>query len=273
MFYGGFRPYVSAAEKRKRAARHAAKLRKQGRVVRPVRIEGRTIAHSFWGKAWCDNLESYSDYANRMPRGRTYSRNGSIVDLSIEPGRVTAIVSGSEIYEVEIGIDRLDRKQWKALVRECTGRIGSMVELLQGKFSDEVMQTLARPKTGLFPSPREIRLSCSCPDWAEMCKHVAAALYGVGIRLEEKPELLFHLRGVDHTELVGSAADAVPARTAGAKGRKIIEGADLSALFGIELESPPADPSSPETHPNPSPAKPRKRSASGGKSRRPSRGR
>jgi uncharacterized Zn finger protein len=238
MFYGGFRPYVSAAERRKRAARHAAKLAKKGRVVKPVRIEGRAIAHSFWGKAWCDNLESYSDYANRMPRGRTYARNGSIVDLQIEPGRVTAIVCGSEIYEIEIEIGRLERKVWKTLVRECTGRIGSMVELLQGKFSDEVMQILARPKTGLFPSPKEIRLSCSCPDWAEMCKHVAATLYGVGARLDAEPEIFFALRQVDQTELIGEAATAKRLRTRKPIGKRTLAATDLESVFGIELDRP-----------------------------------
>lgn len=236
MFYGGFRPYVSVAERRKRAARHAAKLTKQGRSVKPIRIEGRTIAHSFWGKAWCDNLESYSDYANRLPRGRTYARNGSIVDLQIEPGRVTAIVCGSEIYDTEIAIERLDRKLWKTLVRQCAGGIGSMVELLQGRFSDEVMQILARPKTGLFPSPRQIKLSCTCPDWAEMCKHVAATLYGVGARLDAEPEIFFTLRQVDQAELVSEASTAKRLRKT--SGKRTLGAADLESVFGIELEKP-----------------------------------
>lgn len=236
MFYGGFRPYVSVAERRKRAARHASKLAKAGHVVRPIRIDSRTIAHSYWGRAWCDNLESYSDYANRMPRGRTYARNGSIVDLQIAPGHVRAIVSGSEIYEIEIGIDRLDRRVWKALVRECAGRIGSMIELLQGRFSDEVMQILARPKVGLFPSPKQIRLSCSCPDWADMCKHVAAALYGVGARLDAEPEIFFTLRQVDQSELVSEASTAKRLRQRKATGKRTVAAGDLESVFGIELD-------------------------------------
>src|SRR5260370_13517013 len=147
MFYGGFPPYVSVTERRKKAERYAAKLAKKGRAVRPVRIEGRTIASSFWGKAWCDNLESYSDYSNRMPRGRSYVRNGSVVDLQIEPGRVKAIVSGTEIYQIDIAIDPLDKRVWKALVGECTRRVASLIELLKGRFSDDVMQILPRPKT------------------------------------------------------------------------------------------------------------------------------
>src|SRR6184192_2055898 len=177
MSYYDWKPYVPVVRRRQQAAQKIAKFKKQGHPIEPVVIEGRTIARSFWGKAWCDNLERYSDYASRMPRGRTYVRNGSVVDLQIEAGKVTALVSGSELYRIDVEIDPLDTKRWRALVRECAGQIGSMIELLQGRFSREVMQILARPKTGLFPSPKQIRLSCSCPDWASMCKHVAAALY------------------------------------------------------------------------------------------------
>src|SRR2546423_280746 len=152
--YYEWRPYVPVGERRKQAARHAAKLAKKGKPVRPVVIVGRTIASSFWGKACCDNLERYSDYENRMPRGRSYVRNGSVVDLQIHEGRVTAIVSGSEVYRIDIEIDPLDQKLWRSLVRECAGQIGSIMELLKGKLSREVMAILARPKTGLFPSPK-----------------------------------------------------------------------------------------------------------------------
>src|SRR6516165_2714205 len=96
----GFRPYVPVAQRRAQAAREVAKRQKKGQTVSPVVIEGRAIATTFWGKAWCDNLESYSDFANRLPRGRTYVRNGSVIDLQITPGQIKALVSGSEIYKV-----------------------------------------------------------------------------------------------------------------------------------------------------------------------------
>jgi uncharacterized Zn finger protein len=210
-------------------------------MVRPIQIEGRTIAATFWGKAWCDNLESYSDYENRMPRGRTYVRNGSVVDLQIAAGRVTAIVSGSDIYNVEIEIEPLDKKRWKTLVRASAGGIGSMIELLQGKFSEDVMQILARPKTGLFPTPEQIRLSCTCPDWANMCKHVAAALYGVGARLDHEPELFFTLRQVDQTELISEAASARNLARTRPTRAKTVPADELSAIFGIDFdaETPP----------------------------------
>src|SRR4051812_24365549 len=181
--YGGWAPYVPVAERRRKAEREMERLRKKGHPIAPVTIEGRTIARTFWGKAWCDNLESYSDYENRLPRGRTYVRNGSVVDLQIEPGKVRALVSGSEIYEVSIDIDPLPARQWAAIKSRCAGQIGSLVELLQGKLSKGVIEIVTDHDGGLFPRPREIHMSCSCPDWAGMCKHIAAVLYGVGARL------------------------------------------------------------------------------------------
>ncbi|MFL5194317.1 MAG: SWIM zinc finger family protein, partial [Microvirga sp.] len=211
-----------------------AKLRKKGYPVSPVRIEGRTIAGTFWGKAWCENLESYRDYENRLPRGRTYVRNGSVVDLQITPLEATAMVSGSELYTVKISIKAMPRSQWQCLCRDCAGGIDSLVELLQGRFSKGVMERLCRQDNGLFPKPSEIRFSCSCPDSASMCKHVAAVLYGVGSRLDEQPELLFRLRAVDHSELVADLDTAVPlSKTAPAAG-KVLETDDLSALFGLD---------------------------------------
>ena len=260
-----FPAYVSAAKRRLRASAEAKKVaRKQKRSLAPVGpLEGTKLVRTFWGKAWCDNLESYRDYESRLPRGRSYVRHGAVIDLQIEAGRVAALVSGTATYEVTVTIRSLPADDWRQLASECTQQIDSLVDLLRDKLPAGIMERVTRKLSDLFPAPKEISFECSCPDWAGMCKHVAAALYGVGIRLEDKPELLFHLRGVDHNELVGSAADAVPALTAGAKGRKVIEGADLSALFGIELESPPPEPR--ETIPNPSLTKPAKRSASAAK--------
>ena len=203
-----WRPYVSVAERRQQAARKMEKLKKQGHPVSPVTIEGRTIVKTFWGKAWCDNLERYSDYANRLPRGRTYVRNGSVIDLQIGPGEIKALVSGSEIYTVAVKVAPVAKARWKSICQDCAGAIDSLVELLQGRFSKGVMERICMQKTGLFPSPNEIKLSCSCPDWADMCKHVAAVLYGIGARLDQQPELLFRLHAVDEKELIAEAGDA-----------------------------------------------------------------
>jgi uncharacterized Zn finger protein len=254
MGWYSFRPYVPVAARRHNAAKEIAKLQKKGRVITPVVLEKSTIARSFWGKAWCTNLEAYSDFANRLPRGRTYVRNGSVVDLQISAGKVTALVSGSDLYRIEIAIAPAPKNLWTDVKRRCAGQIGSLIELLQGKFSDSVMQVMTAPESGLFPRPDEIKLDCSCPDWADMCKHVAAALYGVGARLDRQPELLFTLRQVDHLELLaqaGAAATLTPTGNAPA-----IDEAQLSEVFGIELEPAALPPPQPIAKAKKTPRKP-----------------
>jgi len=233
--YDGWSPYVPVAERRRRAARLVAKMRKSGREVFPVEIAGRKIAATFWGDAWCSNLEAYSDYANRLPRGRTYVRNGSVIDLQIEKGHIRSLVSGSEIYEVDISIKPLAKKRWTAIKSECGGNIDSLVELLQGSISKGVMEIVTRKGEGLFPSPREISLSCSCLDWASLCKHVAATLYGVGARLDHEPELLFTLRGVDPEEMVVAAVKQPPTVRKSRRSR-VLETDELSSVFGVDID-------------------------------------
>ena len=229
-------PYVPVAVRRQAAMREIARFRKKGQPIAPVVIQGRTIARSFWGKAWCDNLESYSDFANRLPRGRTYVRNGSVMDLQLGPGTVKALVSGSELYRISVVIAPLSKPRWRAVVRECAGKIGSLVELLQGRFSRAVMQLLIRRETGLFPSAKEIAFECSCPDWAAMCKHVAATLYGVGARLDTEPELFFGLRRVDQLDLLTAASSGTTLAAQGGGTRKRIAETALAEVFGIELD-------------------------------------
>ena len=230
-----WRPYVSVAMRRRRAAQTIANLQRSGHVIRPVEIDGRKIARMFWGESWCRNLEAYSDYANRLPRGRSYVRNGSVIDLRINPGRVQALVSGSSLYDVTIEITRLARKRWTAIKSQCAGKIDSMVELLQGSISRGVMEVVARKGKGLFPAPQDISLSCSCPDWATMCKHVAAVLYGVGARLDHEPEMLFTLRGVEPAELVAAAVTDVPTTRKSGR-RRLLKTDDMSSVFGIDLD-------------------------------------
>jgi uncharacterized Zn finger protein len=242
-WYYDFKPYVSVAERRAKAAREIAKRTKKGQTVSPVCIDGRAIASTFWGQAWCTNLESYSDFANRLPRGRTYVRNGSVVDLQIDKGRIMALVSGSELYKIQIDIAALPKPLWKSLKERCAGQIGTLVELLQGKLSKAVMEQVTDRERGLFPKPKEIKMRCSCPDYAGMCKHLAAVMYGVGNRLDSSPELLFRLRAVDHLELI---EQAIPAAPIGADtGTPTIAANELGAIFDIELDVAPAATNSP----------------------------
>jgi uncharacterized Zn finger protein len=228
------------------ARRDAIRIaKKQGREPSPVKLEGRKIATTFWGRAWCDNLEAYSDYANRLPRGATYVRNGSVVDLVIKPRCVHAIVAGSETYTVKINIAPLAKPTWKKIKADCSASIDSLLDLLAGRFNDGVMQRLTRQKDGLFPSPREIEMKCSCPDWSDCCKHLAAVMYGIGARLDQQPELLFLLRDVDHQELVTQAvAEGNLDRELAGRGERTLEGEDLGAMFGIELDTTSSAPSS-----------------------------
>lgn len=238
---GGWPPYVPVAERRRKAAKKVDALRKQGKACQPVVIEGRAIARSFWGKAWCTNLEAYSDYENRLPRGRSYLRNGLVVDLQVEAGKVSALVAGTDIYQVNIAVRPLAPELWQGILGECTGKIGSLVELLQGRLSHAVMEVVTRRDTGLFPTARQVSFRCSCPDGAHMCKHVAAALYGVGARLDSQPELLFLLRQVDPQELILQAG-SVPVMETGAApgGPQQLQTSDLGSLFGIDLDEAPA---------------------------------
>jgi uncharacterized Zn finger protein len=233
--YDGWRPYVSVAERRRQAAKKIGKMTKAGRKIAPVEIDGRKITATFWGDAWCQNLEAYNDYANRLPRGRTYVRNGSVIDLQIEAGRVRALVSGSDIYEVDIQIKPIAKPRWADINHRCAGQIDSLVELLKGSISKGVMEIVTRKGEGLFPSPQEIALNCSCPDWASMCKHVAAVLYGVGARLDRAPEMLFTLRGVDPAEMVEAAVEQ-PSKAGKLRKGRSLASADLSSVFGVDID-------------------------------------
>jgi len=241
MSWYGYKPYVSVASRRAQAKQSMQQLKKKGEKIQPIEINGRTIAHTFWGKAWCNHLEKFSDYANRLPRGRTYVRNGSVCHLEIKQGTIKAIVSGSELYHINISIKKLPEKKWRAIKNHCAGKIGSVLELLQGKLSSAVMTVVTDTKNGLFPSTNEIQLDCDCPDWAALCKHLAAVLYGIGARLDEAPELLFLLRGLDHSELIETGIDMSLTQDTGTT-RPRLDSHELSGIFGIEMDTPISSP-------------------------------
>ena len=234
-------PYVPVAQRRRNAAAEAKRMTKKGQSLSPVQISGTKIATTFWGTAWCENLENYCDFDNRMPRGRTYARNGSVVDLQIGDGKITSLVSGSSLYKISIEIAHLPDKRWQTLCKNCSAEVTSLLELMRGKLPIAVIKRLTDPKDGLFPTPSEIKVSCSCPDYATMCKHVAATLYGVGHRLDTQPELFFQLRGVDRAELVSQAMGAQKANDViGLDQTSALDGEDLGAMFGIDLSIAPS---------------------------------
>ena len=226
-----FPAYVSVQEKRKKAEKMLARLHAKGMQPQPVGAFTGALAKTFWGKSWCSNLERYADFANRLPRGRDYVRHGCVCHLEIAVGEVRAKVLGNSLYDVTVHIVPLPATRWQALRAGCTGRIATLIELLRGKLSGEVMAIMCDPEAGMFPSPKEIRFSCSCPDSARICKHVAAVLYGVGRRLDTVPEQLFTLRGVDASGLLPSTLHVAPTHMA-----DTLQVEDMGALFGIDLE-------------------------------------
>ncbi len=237
----GFPAYVPVAKKRADAKREVARLRRKGLDVRPVVLEGRRpkIATTFWGQAWCAHLDRFREYEYRLPRGRSYVRNGQVVHLALEPGSVRALVSGASVYSVEFSVAPVTEARWSAVVDRCAGEIASLVDLLRGNLSGNVMRVVTDPKSGLFPARSEISFTCDCPDYAQLCKHVAAVFYGIGARLDQDPASLFRLRGADPETLIraasGKAGDA-----AGKGSGDALEDDELSSVFGVEIDAGPA---------------------------------
>ncbi len=244
----GYPPYVSVAERRAKAETVIAKAKKAGANYTSIAPYKGAIAKTFWGKAWCDNLQAYSDYDNRLPRGARYVRNGSVIDLQIKANAVQALVMGSSLYSVDVSIAQVPAAQWQAICTDCASSIDTLVDLLQGKLAKPVMERICKPLTGLFPSPKEIRFTCDCPDSASMCKHIAAVMYGVGARLDHKPELLFTLRQVEAKDLVAQAGSGLPAQGKRTTSSKMLDDSALADVFGLEMDEPAAAPL-PETKP------------------------
>ena len=216
------------------AAREIARRTARGEAFVPVDApKGNKLAKNFWGLAWQHHLTGYADYESRLPRGRSYLRAGHVYNLEIDTGKVTALVAGQSLYEVTIQIRPLDSEVWTAIKAACAGHAVSMLDLLAGKLSDHVLQVITHREDGLFPSPREIKPICTCPDWADLCKHSSAVLYAIGLRFDVQPELFFKLRGVDHAELIEQAtAFATEPSTGDAV---VLADADVADVFGIEL--------------------------------------
>ena len=232
--------YESVHEKKQRMARELKKRSARGEVLEPLALpEGkRKIAQTFWGKSWCEHIESYRDYENRLPRARSYLRQGSVFNLTVEPGKIRAQVAGSTLYDVEITIKPLSREDWLGIQQACAGQVGSLLDLLSGQLGSGLMEVISNKERGLFPNPREIRFNCSCPDYASLCKHSGAVLYGVAVKFDADPALFFLLRGVDPSELLSSGAgEALTPATEAA-----LEGEDVSALFGIDFGQEPGEP-------------------------------
>jgi uncharacterized Zn finger protein len=241
MVYGIYPRYVTAGEKKANAAKKLEQLKKKNPGIHPILLEGRTLARTWWAKSWNYNLERYADYSNRIGRGRAYVRNGAVLDLQIDAGKVESPVQGSRAkpYSVHIGINPLSKKIHRDIQVACEGKLDSLQALLAGEFPETLREIFMARDRGLFPSPKDIKFSCSCPDWAYMCKHVAATLYGIGARLDEEPALFFKLRQVEMRSMIARAVKDKTnklLRKAGNKSKRVIAESDLSEVFGIEID-------------------------------------
>lgn len=240
-YYDEYPPYVPVGERRAKAEKKLLQLRKKQPGIKPVIIAGTTLAKTWWGKSWNSNLERYADYSNRIGRGRSYVRHRAVLDLQLTPGKISALVQGSQAqpYHVAITVGTLSAKNWATIRTACAGCFDSLSELLAGTFPQALKDLFFAKGAGLFPSPQEIHFDCSCPDWASMCKHVAAALYGVGARLDEEPTLFFTLRGITIDDIITqTVADTTQTllRKAERQSANVLEDVDLGDVFGIQLD-------------------------------------
>jgi uncharacterized Zn finger protein len=253
-------PYVPVATRRAKAEKALQQLRKKQPGITPVIISGNALATTWWGKSWNSNLERYADYRNRIGRGRSCVRHRAVLDLQLTPGRVTALVQGSEAqpYRVAITVDTLSAHHWATIRTACAGCFDSLSALLAGTFPQALKDLFFAKGAGLFPSPRDIHFDCSCPDWASMCKHVAAALYGVGARFDEDPSLFFRLRGITMDELITqTVADTTQTllRKAERQSANVLDEVDLGDVFGIQLDDLHTPrPDLPPVQPKPAPS-------------------
>ncbi|MBO4336878.1 MAG: hypothetical protein J5842_02240 [Lachnospiraceae bacterium] len=229
----------SAQDLKQKAMASVRRAGKKGKDYEPVicRNKRGALCNSWWGQAWCDNLERYADYASRLDRGRSYVRSGTIIDLKIDGGKVTAKVQGRRRtpYKVEVRVGRLSEENCQKIIDRCIRRIESLETLAKGEFPEELKE-LFTEDGALFPTPKEISFSCSCPDWAMMCKHVAAVMYGIGLRFDENPFYFFKLRGIDPDRFIDVAVENRVERmlaNADVVSDRIIEDADFTELFGV----------------------------------------
>lgn len=228
----------SAAELRRKAEQSKKRSADSKKALEPVLIDGRQIAKTWWGEAWCTNLENYADYRNRIGRGKRHVRADTVIDMKMKGGTIKARVQGSRRtpYRVEIEIDPMPEARYKAVLKSLDSRIENLEALVNGDFPMAMKSLFTDLKSGLFPNPREIHFTCSCPGWASMCKHVAAVLYGIGNRLDHDPLLFFAMRGIDVSDFIQrSVKDKLSSmlKNADTHSHRIIDDQSVEELFGV----------------------------------------
>ena len=225
MYDDEFSPRLKAADLEKLAAARLAEYLAEGEELHPVVNKTRKLAKNFWGSAWMKQLALCESGGMCLAPGRTLLRHACVLHVDIQPGSISALVSAEEVFEVELKLESLDEERLERLAATCSGHIDSLLSLMQGKVDEAVLQQLCHPENGLLPTPEDWHMHCTCPDWAEPCPHAAAAIYAAGCLIDEKPELLFTLRGIQPEALLSAPAPA-----------NEIDADKLSAMFGIDLD-------------------------------------
>ncbi len=225
--------YVRVQKRRTYARDIAAQLERQGEILTPAVAHGKNIANQFWGRAWCHAIDEWQDCAYRLPGGRSLLKNGGVIDLKISRNSVIARVAADQVYDVQLHYRDADPYSVAELRSQCAGKLTGLLDFIQGKLSEEVMQYICNPVYGLFPEYGDFKISCTCLDDAVLCRHAAAALYAVATRLDDEPELFFTLRGIDAKDFF--EAEDILTQT-GSNSAEGLSADELSKTFGIDIE-------------------------------------
>src|SRR6266446_4606191 len=179
---------------------------------RPIRVqsgiktkkESGQIGETWWSKRWIAVLESFN-MGTRLTRGRSYARQGQVISIDVEPGMVKAKVQGSQPkpYKVEIRLKTLSDQDWENVTEAMASQAIFAAKLLAGEMPKNIEEAFGAVKLSLFPTAlKELETSCSCPDWANPCKHIAAVYYLLAERFDEDPFLIFKLRGRTKEQII-----------------------------------------------------------------------
>jgi uncharacterized Zn finger protein len=220
-------------------------------VTAAPRTPRRTFGGTWWGRAWVEAMEQRARLdPNRLPRGRTYARNGRVGKLAVAPGEVSAAVWGSRAtpYVVKVRVRVLRDEEWDRVLDAVAGRAAHTAALLDGELPPEVVADAAAAGVELLPGPGEVVPRCSCPDWAEPCKHAAAVVYLVADELDADPFALLWLRGRSRQDVLAELRRRRAGVTQAAGvvgGRPVDHGVVAGDAFATRAEALPAVPLAP----------------------------
>ncbi len=203
------------------------------------------FGQSWWAKRWIQVLESFTIGA-RLGRGRSYARSGQVLSIDIEEGLVKAKVQGSRStpYQITIQVKTLDKADWGKLIGILSKQVIFAAKLLAGEMPENIEDAFVEAKLTLFPDKRgDLKTDCSCPDWSNPCKHIAAVYYLLGEEFDRDPFLIFKLRGMERQTLLSllSGSEAAAKKPRGRKGSAVSEGVSEEAA-AFPPEPLPTDP-------------------------------